>query len=521
MKIKTATQEIVSMLYWSMLAACTVGPGTVVTCARAGAEHGLNLIWALIFASLLAYTLQEGTARLTIVSGMSLGQCLRMKYRHGPKLYNTAVICWIVAVSVFFGNTLYECNNWAGGMSAIYSLPGMENTNFIRISCCIAYGVVVYALLFWDKTDYLSVGLGVIMVGMIILFFLVVINLGLDFKRFGSGFIPNIPDGSSNLVLSLVGTTSIGFNLFLGSVMAKGRSLGSAQRGIGFSTVCALEVSMLILIVGDGITDVDSKFSVANLAHLIAKTVGQVGLWVFGLGFIAAALSSMLTVPLGAAITADSVFSSIEGEDLDFRCGEDGKEVAISMLPQSSTAQSNNNGDPQENGGEDIEANPFDIGNQMAPMASQEDLPSIKQELKTFPRWIYMTLILIIVVIAVIVSSANLPTVDVIQVAQVFNGCLLPFFATCLLLCLNDPQFMSKQPQTWWNNIFLLVSVTITLFLAANVFVHNIMNFLITDEKIKMSIAGGVALIVMAIVTFTTSLSTELRKSFTLYRPIS
>ena len=52
-------KEIISMLYWSMLAACTVGPGTVVTCARAGAEFELSLIYVLIFASVLAYTLQE------------------------------------------------------------------------------------------------------------------------------------------------------------------------------------------------------------------------------------------------------------------------------------------------------------------------------------------------------------------------------------------------------------------------------------------------------------------------------
>ena len=88
----------------------------MVSCARAGAEYGLTLIWALMFGSILAYTLQEGTARLTIVSGNSLGQCLRIKYRHGAKIYGTAVVCWLVAISVFIGNTLYECNNWAGGL---------------------------------------------------------------------------------------------------------------------------------------------------------------------------------------------------------------------------------------------------------------------------------------------------------------------------------------------------------------------------------------------------------------------
>ena len=127
MHVPPILQEIGSMLYWTMLAACTVGPGTVVTCARAGAEYGLSLIWALVFASLLAFTLQEGTARLTIVSGRSLGQCLRVKYRHGAKIYDSAVICWLVGISVIIGNTLYECNNWAGGIDAILAIPGSSN----------------------------------------------------------------------------------------------------------------------------------------------------------------------------------------------------------------------------------------------------------------------------------------------------------------------------------------------------------------------------------------------------------
>ena len=151
MKLYSVWQEVGSMRYWTMLAACTVGPGTVVTCARAGAEYDLSLIWALVFASTLAYTLQEGTARLTIVSGKSLGQCLQERYKNGAKIYDTALLCWIIAILVFFGNTLYECNNWAGGIDAVLSLPGLENTDLIRIFSCVAYAVVTLALLYWDK----------------------------------------------------------------------------------------------------------------------------------------------------------------------------------------------------------------------------------------------------------------------------------------------------------------------------------------------------------------------------------
>ena len=214
-------KEVISMLYWSMLAACTVGPGTVVTCARAGAEFELSLIYVLIFASVLAYTLQEGTARLTINSGLSLGQCLRTKYEHTFKLYNTAMICWVVAVSVSLGNTLYECNNFAGGVDAILSFPGSDKQvsqtfhlsvfnsihfhwfriatclslsvgakdldetgqTALRIGGCFAYAAIVLALLYKDKTNVLGVFLGIIMMGMVTLFLTVVFIMGFSWEK--------------------------------------------------------------------------------------------------------------------------------------------------------------------------------------------------------------------------------------------------------------------------------------------------------------------------------------------------
>ena len=74
-------REVGALLYWSMLAACTVGPGTVVTCARAGAEYGLHLTWALFVASILAYIMLEASARLTIVSGYHLASACRSSIR--------------------------------------------------------------------------------------------------------------------------------------------------------------------------------------------------------------------------------------------------------------------------------------------------------------------------------------------------------------------------------------------------------------------------------------------------------
>ena len=62
----------------------------------------------------------------------------------------------------------------------------------------------------------------------------------------------------------------------------------------------------------------------------------------------------------------------------------------------------------------------------------------------------------------------------VILVAQVFNGCLLPIFSVCLLICINDEKFMGSSPQKGWSNILLVISVTFTIFLAGNVLVQKV-----------------------------------------------
>ena len=181
-------EEVGALLYWTMLAACTVGPGTVVTCARAGAEYGYSLTWALVFASVLAFTLQEGTARLTIVSGKSLGQCLKIKYASGRTIYQTAVICWVVSACVCVGNTLLQANCWAGGLDAVLAIPGTEDLQGgaevgLRVGTCVAYAVVVLALLWFDKTENLGIFLGIVMLCMVTLFMVVVIKMGIDLER--------------------------------------------------------------------------------------------------------------------------------------------------------------------------------------------------------------------------------------------------------------------------------------------------------------------------------------------------
>ena len=99
-----------------MLAASTIGPGSVIVCSDVGASHGLNLIWCLAVASYVAYTLQEASARVH-------------RQRNGPRSrYAIPFRCHsrlpplkvaVAACGVLVGNTAYMCNNFAGALASV------------------------------------------------------------------------------------------------------------------------------------------------------------------------------------------------------------------------------------------------------------------------------------------------------------------------------------------------------------------------------------------------------------------
>ena len=82
------------------------------------------------------------------------------------------------------------------------------------------------------------------------------------------------------------------------------------------------------------------------------------------------------------------------------------------------------------------------------------------------------------------------------------------------MLCLNDPQFMGSSPQKGWANIFLVLSVTITLFLASNVILSKIFSVLdCSTTGLRLVLALCIGLAVMASLSLATSLGRQLLAS--------
>jgi Mn2+/Fe2+ NRAMP family transporter len=119
--------------------------------------------------------------------------------------------------------------------------------------------------------------------------------------------VPTVPEGAGWLVVAVVGTTVVPYNLFLGSGLAVGHSVRDVRIGLGVSVVAGGLVSMAVLVVGGSLV---GEFSFAALAARLGAELGGWARGLFALGLFCAGLTSAITAPLAAAITARGLFAA-------------------------------------------------------------------------------------------------------------------------------------------------------------------------------------------------------------------
>jgi Mn2+/Fe2+ NRAMP family transporter len=287
-----------SVLFWSVIAAAFIGPGTVTTAASAGAEQRFRLLWALGFSTLACLVLQEAAARLTLVSGRDLGQAIRERSPRGVS--GTAALLLVLG-AVVLGCAAYEAGNILGGAAGAALGAGLDPRQVTAVS-----GLVAAGLLFWGRTRVVARLLGALVALMGFAFLITAWQLGPTWPEMARGaIVPHWPQGTTLLILGLVGTTVVPYNLFLGSGLARGQTLREVRFGLGVAIVLGGLISMGILAVG---TAVEGAFTFEALLDVLTSRLGGGSRTLFGLGLFAAGLSSAITAPWAAAVTARSLF---------------------------------------------------------------------------------------------------------------------------------------------------------------------------------------------------------------------
>jgi len=286
-----------NVLFWSIISAAFIGPGTVTTASKAGASFGLALLWALLFSTLATVVLQEAAARITIASGKNLGEIIAHKYQSGNGLK------WAVFLAVAFGCAAYQAGNMLGAISGIQLIQGWSPKVMTAI-----LGIICAAVLWVGNLKIIAKFLGGIVALMGIAFIYVAFQTDISAVNFMQNmFIPSMPEGSSLLIIGLIGTTIVPYNLFLASGISPGQKIREMRQGIALAVLIGGLISMAIMVVG---TQISGEFSFEALAATLDEKLGKGGAIFFGLGLFAAGLSSSITSPLAAAVTAKSLFGN-------------------------------------------------------------------------------------------------------------------------------------------------------------------------------------------------------------------
>ena len=296
-------KRLAQVLFWSVISAAFIGPGTVTTAASAGARHGLDLLWALVFSTLACLVLQEASARLTVVSGRDLGEAIRERFSRGAL---GVVVPIFVLAAVVVGCAAYEAGNLLGGVAGAVLATGLSKTALTLVA-----GVVAFTLLWLGTTHTVPRVLGGIVAFMGVAFLLTAMRLGPEPSALVRGsLLPRLPPGSPLLVMGLIGTTVVPYNLFLGSGIARGQKLGELRFGLCVAVVLGGVISMGVLVVG---TAVDPPLAFAALGQALRARLGEWAESLFAYGLLAAGLSSAITAPLAAGVAARSLLPRTPG----------------------------------------------------------------------------------------------------------------------------------------------------------------------------------------------------------------
>lgn len=298
-------KRLLHILFWSVISAAFIGPGTVATAASAGAGFGYTLIWALVFSTVACYVLQEASARITVVSGLNLGEAMRQEYGHTRTGRFTI---YLALIAVVIGCTAYEAGNVLGAVAGIQLI-----TDAISLPIIVSAIGFIAALLLWKGTiRQIATILGVIVAFMGFCFLITVFLMPHDFSAILSGGLkPSFPPGSELLVLGLIGTTVVPYSIFLGSGLKHDQTPSEMKVSLMIAIGLGGLISIAILLTG---TAVIGAFSFEALAEMLDHQLGSGARVLLGVGLFGAGLSSTLTAALAASITAKSLLSKTKSE---------------------------------------------------------------------------------------------------------------------------------------------------------------------------------------------------------------
>ena len=292
-----------------LIAAAFIGPGTVTLCSIAGLDFGFSLLWTLVLSVIATIVLQEMAARLGIISQKGLSEVIRDEIKN-PLTKN--IIITLILLAIVIGNAAYEAGNISGGVLGLESVFGQIKFDILGLSInfySLLLGFIAFSLLFIGNYKILERSLIFLVIIMSISFIITAVITKPDIIKLMEGlFVPKFPEGSILIIIGLIGTTVVPYNLFLHASLVKEKwnkvsDLKFARNDTIIAIVLGGIVSMCIVISSASL-DIESINNAADLAKGIEPLYGLNSKYILAIGLFSAGITSAITAPLAAAYVA-------------------------------------------------------------------------------------------------------------------------------------------------------------------------------------------------------------------------
>ena len=289
-----------------LIAAAFIGPGTVTLCTIAGASFGYSLIWAIILSTFSTIILQEMSLRIGLFTRMNLAQVLRNNIK---SLFLNRFLLILIICSILIGNAAYEAGNITGASLGLSAIINNQSINYFPL----IIGLIAFIVLYQGDYKILERSLISLVLIMSISFFITAIMTKPNLILLVKGAIrPNINSNNLVVVLGLIGTTVVPYNLFLHSslVSEKWKSIDKLKVARFESFISILIgglVSLSIIITAASVNNQEIT-GVIDLAKGLEPLYGKFAIYFLGIGLFASGITSSITAPLAAAYVAKSCF---------------------------------------------------------------------------------------------------------------------------------------------------------------------------------------------------------------------
>ena len=274
-----------------------VDPGNFATNFAGGAEHGYELVWVIVMASLMAILVQYLTSKAGLSTGRSLPELCRERFGRRAN-----VLLWLQAEVVAMATDLAEFVGAAVGINLLFGIA--------LFPAGLITAVVAFVILGLESRGYRRFELAIIALlslvglGFVYLFFAAG---GQSYPRIAAGLVPHLGGGDTlSLTVAIIGATVMPHVVYLHSALQRGRvrATGPEERQtlltynkwdclVGLGLAGLVNLSMLCIAAAlfnrRGLTGISQLGSVH--AHL-ATLVGGGAALAFGVALMASGLSS-------------------------------------------------------------------------------------------------------------------------------------------------------------------------------------------------------------------------------------